>query len=320
MPDQGLFALIAKEAAVRYDLTDTNGDSEPDALDPDTKLGDELTRSLEFFARTPTDMTASDLSGDFGRVYLETNMSAGYLNLLVEANVVRFNGDGTLDIPAYTGHELALSGEGPSYSLQEEPEENGLTYTVTANGDIESIGGEATDGFVNDAYNFIAIQSAEGSEGVDGSVGQTLMVKLPTATPSVSGKRYRLMELAIGLGGGINGTSLIEMSNSQFNTFLTMDSETSATINGKFTDILKTPLSGGIDVAKDTEAEAITDLAVETASNGAVTITVPEEGHSLILEGYFNEDASLALLTERNMQDGGSASALGLVVLIEVTE
>ncbi|MEE3009734.1 MAG: hypothetical protein VX377_04275, partial [Pseudomonadota bacterium] len=69
--NKGLFFLLSQEAAVRYGTTDTNGDEEPDALDPNDRRGDEVFRALEVFARSPSGMSDSDLSGAFGRVFLE---------------------------------------------------------------------------------------------------------------------------------------------------------------------------------------------------------------------------------------------------------
>ena len=318
----GLFFLLSQEAAVRYGTTDTNGDDEPDALNPDDRQGDEVFRALEVFARSPSGMSDSDLSGAFGRVFLETYAQTGVIELQNEVNVVTFNGDGTFDYGDATGHRVGLESNGSTYQTLSETGSTGDAINVSADGDIISAGTEdgqpvPTDGFINDTFDFIAFAETENNENIWAQFNKTLMVKLPDSAPDVSGKRYRLMLLSVALDGVGNGSSDIEMINSQFNSYVNLTSNTAGTLNGSFTLVEKTGLGGDLVVEQDTVDEPLT---ASIAANGATTLTLAGQDGSNIMEGFFNQDASLGVFTTRWVPQGGDPNELGLVVLIDVTE
>ena len=318
----GLFFLLSQEAAVRYGTTDTNGDEEPDALDPNDRRGDEVFRALEVFARSPSGMSDSDLSGAFGRVFLETYAQTGVIELQTEVNVVTFNGDGTFDYGDASGHRVGLESNGSTYQTLSETGSTGDAINVSADGDIISAGTEdgqpvPTDGFINDTFDFIAFAETENNENIWAQFNKTLMVKLPDSAPDVSGKRYRLMLLSVALDGVGNGSSDIEMINSQFNSYINLTSNTAGTLNGSFTLVEKTGLGGDMVVEQDTVDEPLT---VSIAANGATTLTLADQDGSNIMEGFFNQDASLGVFTTRWVPQGGDPNELGLVVLIDVTE
>ncbi|HAD64851.1 MAG TPA: hypothetical protein DCG27_12530 [Alcanivorax sp.] len=318
----GLFFLLSQEAAVRYGTTDTNGDEEPDALDPNDRRGDEVFRALEVFARSPSGMSDSDLSGAFGRVFLETYAQTGVIELQTEVNVVTFNGDGTFDYGDASGHRVGLESNGSTYQTLSETGSTGDAINVSADGDIISAGTEdgqpvPTDGFINDTFDFIAFAETENNENIWAQFNKTLMVKLPDSAPDVSGKRYRLMLLSVALDGVGNGSSDIEMINSQFNSYVNLTSNTAGTLNGSFTLVEKTGLGGDLVVEQDTVDEPLT---ASIAANGATTLTLAGQDGSNIMEGFFNQDASLGVFTTRWVPQGGDPNELGLVVLIDVTE
>ena len=318
----GLFFLLSQEAAVRYGTTDTNGDDEPDALNPDDRQGDEVFRALEVFARSPSGMSDSDLSGAFGRVFLETYAQTGVIELQTEVNVVTFNGDGTFDYGDASGHRVGLESNGSTYQTLSETGSTGDAINVSADGDIISAGTEdgqpvPTDGFINDTFDFIAFAETENNENIWAQFNKTLMVKLPDSAPDVSGKRYRLMLLSVALDGVGNGSSDIEMINSQFNSYVNLTSNTAGTLNGSFTLVEKTGLGGDLVVEQDTVDEPLT---ASIAANGATTLTLAGQDGSNIMEGFFNQDASLGVFTTRWVPQGGDPNELGLVVLIDVTE
>ena len=320
--NKGLFFLLSQEAAVRYGTTDTNGDEEPDALDPNDRRGDEVFRALEVFARSPSGMSDSDLSGAFGRVFLETYAQTGVIELQTEVNVVTFNGDGTFDYGDATGHRVGLESNGSTYQALNEIGTNGEPIDVGADGDIISAGTDdgqpvPADGFVNDTFDFIAFAETENNENIWAQFNKTLMVKLPDSAPDVSGKRYRLMLLSVALDGVGNGSSDIEMINSQFNSYVNLTSNTAGTLNGSFTLVEKTGLGGDLVVEQDTVDEPLT---ASIAANGATTLTLAGQDGSNIMEGFFNQDASLGVFTTRWVPQGGDPNELGLVVLIDVTE
>ncbi|MFL1404405.1 hypothetical protein ACJO2E_03540 [Marinobacter sp. M1N3S26] len=316
--DKGLFVLLSQEASARYALTE-----DKTGIDPEAKEGDEISRAIEIFARKPSGMTDADLAGDFGRVYIESYLDGSSVEVLTETNVLTFDGAGSVDSGALAGHRISISPSGPYYETLSDTASADLPVELgtSGDGDIVSIDGEQTDGFINDTFDFISIVSGEGTEGSYGQVGQTLMVKLPTSKPSVADKRYRLMAMSMGLTGNTgDGSSEVELNTSQFNTFLTMDSETEATVEGRFTNASITGLMGNMGIERSAETETLDGASVAVESNGAVTITIPEGSDSTTMEGFFNEDASMALLTHRYGPASGDPNEMGLVVLIEVTE
>ena len=61
-------------------------------------------------------------------------------------------------------------------------------------------------------------------------------------------------------------------------------------------------------------------ICASIAANGATTLTLAGQDGSNIMEGFFNQDASLGVFTTRWVPQGGDPNELGLVVLIDVTE
>ena len=306
--DRGLFFQVSKETAVRYGVTPSG------ALNPDDRRGDEAFRALEVFARTPTDFTDGDLSGDFGRVYLGTELSGvqAYIGVESETNIVSFSGDGTVDAAAGDFYRLGLGG---NYHTGSTDSETDLEVNITSNGDIVSIGGEAEDGFINDTYDFISLTNAKGgAEDPFAWFDTTLMVKLPDSVLDITGKRYRLMLLSVFLENNPAGGSL-GLFASQFNTFLTLDSATQATLSGSVNEVTKNNLAANLETEVD-QVEGI--IAVDVAANGATTLTLEDDDGSNVLKGFFNQDASLGLFTLRFEPNHGDPNELGLAVLVEV--
>ncbi len=312
--DRGLFFVQPNEASVRYAVIDTNGDSVPDALDPDQKLGDEISRSFEIFARQPTSFQDSDLSGQFGRVYIASDITTDELRLKTEVNTITFDGNGNFNYAAVMeghGHQISLSASGPGYAPLTDPEDTG-TFVIDSSGDITEAGGEPADGFINDAGDFIVMSGGDGVLGSYSELDMTLMTKLTSGpAPSVEGKEYRLQLISMKL----DTQERFLLSSSKFNTFLTMGSETEGTINGSFLEVEKVSLGGNVSVTTDVvESEAAT---VSIGANGATTITIGSSEGSTTLDGFFNADASIGLFALRWAPTEGDPDELGLVILTE---
>ena len=143
------------------------------------------------------------------------------------------------------------------------------------------------------------------------------MVKLPDSAPDVTGKNYRFMQLSVALDGVGNGTGDIELLNSQFNSFISMTSNTAGTLDGEITEIEKAGLGGNVGIENDA---VNTPLSADIAANGATTLTITDQTGRTVIEGFFNQDASVGVFTMRRVPDGGDPSELGLVVLVEVAD
>jgi len=179
--DRGLFIVQPNEASVRYAVIDTDNDGTPDALDPAQKLGDEISRSFEIFARLPTNFQDGDLSGEFGRVYIASDITSGELRLKTEVNTLSFAGDGSFNYAAVNegqGHQISLSVTGPAYTPITDPAASGA-IVIDSSGDITEVGGELADGFVNDTGDFIVMSGGDGVFDSYSEIDLTLMTKLP---------------------------------------------------------------------------------------------------------------------------------------------
>ena len=312
--DRGLFFVQPNEASVRYAVIDTNGDSVPDALDPDQKLGDEISRSFEIFARQPTSFQDSDLSGQFGRVYIASDITTDELRLKTEVNTITFDGNGNFNYAAVMeghGHQISLSASGPGYAPLTDPEDTG-TFVIDSSGDITEAGGEPADGFINDAGDFIVMSGGDGELGGYSELDMTLMIKLTSGpAPSVEGKQYRLQLISMKL----DTQERFLLSSSKFNTFLTMASETEGAINGSFLEVEKVSLGGNVSVATDVVEGEVASVSI--GANGATTITIDSTEGSTTLDGFFNADASIGLFALRWAATEGDPDELGLVILTE---
>ena len=312
--ERGLFFVQPNEASVRYAVIDTNDDGTPDALDPSQKLGDEISRSFEVFARQPTNFQSSDLSGQFGRVYIASEITTGELILKTEVNTITFDGNGNFnyaEVMEGHGHQISLSASGPGYVPITDPADTG-TFVVDSSGDITEAGGEPADGFLNDTGDFIVMSGGDGELGSYSELDMTLMTKLPTDSgPSVAGKQYRLQLISMKL----DTQERFLLSSSKFNTFLTMASETEGAISGSFLEVEKTTLGGQLSVSTDMVDGA--EASASISANGATTITVGSSEGSTTLDGFFNADASLGLFALRWEPTEGDPDELGLVILTE---
>ncbi|MEO9524410.1 hypothetical protein [Marinobacter alexandrii] len=314
VPDTGLFFLVTNEAAARYGTVDTNDDGTKDAVDPQAKQGDEVFRSLEVFSRTPSAFTNSDLTGTFGRVYIGTWIQSDVLEVETEINTLTFHGDGTFDYGAVAGHRIGLesASSSPLYSQTSENAENGITINISADGDITSVGGQPADGFINDDFNVLAFAESEGTDQQTAEANKTLMVRLPTEAPMFTGNTYRLLLNSLTLGDGEELT----MNSSQFNTYLTITSETAGTIDGTFFEVRKSGLGGDITVSTEDVSE--TQVDVTLGGSEPTTMTISDEEGTATLEGFFNESASLGVFNLRWQAAGPSEpNELGLVVLVK---
>lgn len=311
-----LFVLSPSETVIRYGLT-AEGD-----LDPENKLGDELFQSLEIFAATPEGSSDIDLDGDFGRVYLASQQTQGGDILLeAEQNVVSFSTDGTLAASAGARQEVRLDpGGAATYSEPTGTAETGLNYTISGDGDIVEIGGPA-DGFINDSLDFISVIATEevSNDPVTSRVDRTLMIRLPDGQLSIAGKRYRLLSGYARLDLGGDTTEAIRLGSLRFNSFLNMTSETEANFEGGVVRVQRNSFTE--QVSRNSYADPYDDVTVSVDANGAATVSFNYDGGASRLDGFFNEDASIGIFTNRYVSNSDNESdRIGMAILVEVDQ
>ncbi|OAN88924.1 hypothetical protein A8B84_10080 [Marinobacter sp. EhC06] len=311
----GLLFGLSHEAAIAYGVV-YNEDSDTYSLDPNNKNGDDIYRVFEVFSRKPTSLTAANLSGDYGRVWFESSLFGGGIELRTEVNTVTFDGF-TVDVAQANVHSLEVNAGGATYNSGTEPAEADVALNIQSDGTIVNEE-ESMVGFVNDSGNYIDFTGSSGTNQNEAMFEKTMMVKLPASQLNLEGKTYRLMFLAMHFDDAINGTIAIQAS--QFNTLMTMASATEGSVNGRFSETLK---DSGIGSEVEVSVDAVDDMAFEytIAENGATEITIGSDEGDTVLDGFFNADGSLGVFSTRFMEsDTGNADELGLAVLIDVTE
>ncbi|CAH0527502.1 hypothetical protein CTH30272_01145 [Allocatenococcus thiocycli] len=302
------FSLSTYNSA-RYATIDTNGDGTNDALDPDAQSGIEVGRGLLLMADQPTNMSSPDLTGDFGRVYFGSRfINTGFVEVETETNVLAFSGNATVDVAATTQQHVSRSG---GYSTQEYGAEPGLSIVTVSSGDIVSVDGDSVDGFVNADYNFLVFYHADGLDGSDMEIDTTLAVKLPSETPVLTGRTYRL----IFANSAMLSDTAFELSHSGFTTTLDFTSESSATVNGAIATIDLPSFGAPLESSK--ESVSLT-ANTSVASNGAAMISVTDGDGTFSMTGYFNESASLGVFTTASANTNSDPDGLGLAVLVEI--
>lgn len=312
-PNTAAFFMVASDPVVRY-LTDDSG-----AVDPDQRDGNEILYSLETFVRQPESATASDMTGTFGRVYLGTYFQNNVYEVENEHNEITFNGDTTIDIGSEQYMGLSRSFATTTFSSNASTVETGVPFTVQPDGSIDTIGGEASNVFVNEDFNIVLGGEFDGENGNYAAISNTLMVRLPTeGAPDLAGRSYRVKFLAVEM----YDTYGLTLARSRYDSTLSFDGSATPSLDLNIERAEK-PEGLADVIEKSTENLATSDLSVDVASNGATSITINDgEGAGVTLaEGYLNHDGSIGIFRTSYDEDGsGSAdpSELGLMVLVEL--
>jgi hypothetical protein len=313
--DDNYFVNTNSGAAVLYGLT------ESDALDPSNKLGDLVDREFELFVQKPSNLSASDLDGDYGRVYfsIENKQDENLLEIETEVSVISFENEQLSAGAAVTKVLTKLAGD-VSYEEVNAPAESGVPYEVSADGDFESLDGDPIDGFVGKDGKLFVIAGNEGTNEVGAQQSLTMALKLPTETPSLAGKTFRFMLLAVELGD-----ASIALVGNSFNTLFTMNSESSGVLNGTGIFPFKEsneafPNCDGLNCQIDVSREPIVDLAanISVGDDKKVTITIDDDGDQFTLTGWMNETSSFGIFNTSFGEAGGDMSELGIATLVEI--
>ncbi|MDV3502417.1 hypothetical protein [Marinobacter sp. M-5] len=304
--NSNVFVLANTETVIRYGTT-MEGD-----LDPNAKEGDELSKTLEVFAQTPSGDSPIDLNGAFGRVYLENDQAAtSNITMTTEQNIVNFRST-ALDATAGTLQDLTLTPAGVEYFTEPAGvEETDLPFELTDNGDFVTIGGDPEDGFINADLNFIALFSADDSVPGESEFSKTLMVRLPASAPTIEGNSYRVFGISTGFTGG----EAIELGGPRFNTLLNMSSNTAGTEEGTVVALDRAGFTSQVERAA-TAFES--DASVTVGEDGQTTVTITESDGTTELSGFFNEDASIGIFTNNFTPTDGTTDSLGLTILMQV--
>lgn len=322
-PNDDIFFAVSEDAGVRYGTVDTNGDEIKDAVDPSDRQGDEVFRGLETLVKQPIAATNGSLSGDYGRVYLGNFKAAsGQVEFEVERGKLNFDGAGLLDVGAQDREMVAQTGAGVvSYSSETLPAENDLSYSVSPNGDIPAIGGESADGMVSDAGTLIVFNEASATD--DGNVeddlyasvsyAYTLAVKLPTQTPTMQDRVYRVLSATAGFDG-----AAVLNRDIRFDTEVTFTSGVAASFTGSDSEVYLTSRTGSVNVTPESFAGEAATYTI--GSDGAIEIVISDETGTRTMSGYMSEDASIGVLTDTWAATASDPTEVGLMILVELPQ
>lgn len=314
------FIAVSENAAVRYSTIDTNNDQVKDAIDPAQRQGDEVFRALEFVVKKPTNADVSDMTGNFGRIYLGVSQyNDGLIEIESERNVLTFDGAGSLDMSSPDYRRLESNGNGTAnYVSNTGSAASGVPFTISADGDIPTVGGNNADGFVNEDFDLLVFNDIETTDdSVAGDdqyqavhYGTTVAVKLPGQLLDITGKTYRVLSFSVEADG-----SLVALHSSNFDTTLAVPGLTAGQVTGKFSSVVKTSRTAEVTAEQETIDQP---AAINLAADGSMTLTITDTDGTTQLQGYLNHDGSLAVLQSSYTPNGGTTSELGLVMLMEI--
>lgn len=312
-----VFVGTAVDASVRYQTVDTNDDQIKDAVNPNAREGDEVSRSLLLVAEKPDAMATSDLSGDFGRVYYEALVNSnGFANVRVEHGTLNFDGAGSLDVNEMAIADLSRSG----YSESVDEAAADLAYSVSGNGSVFTVEGGDENSVFNNTFDFLVIHTADATDDAnpeDNVVnevqsGTTLAVKLPGSQLNISNKVYRIFFMGLSLAQ--DSTSL---ATTRFDSTMTVSNDgLAASVTTEILDVAKATSTAEV-VAGDDEPET-QNATISLAANGETSIVVNDLEGATTLNGYFSHDGSLGIFESRYADTGADPDELGIVVLVEI--
>ncbi len=312
---------LSREAGVRYETTDTNSDGVKDAVDPNTRSGDEVFLNLDILLKQGSGMSNASLNGDYGMVSMDVEVRTTPVatNLNSEVGIISFDGNGALSALANALNYVDITRTiSPGVALvvdsADDPVPLAASYSVNSTGELnlDFGGGEIKDGFVSDDGTLFVIIGAATTDdgGVPASIvtsGQMVSVgsKLGIIAPDLSDAVYRIFPLVTSFQG--NGAT--ELFTSSADSRLTFNSAAnSATVSSQDVGFER---NGDIEevAAIIDDAGGDTILAVSTSSNGAITLTLNDGTDDINVQGFVSADGKLMVLRLHG-QDAADSSVL----------
>ena len=324
--------LVSTDAGVRYNTVDTNNDGVKDAVNPNSKSGDEVEVLMTLLLKQGSGMSAANLDGNYGIVTMSLDLTtnpSGMLNSTV--GPVNFDAVDTVTVAASAfediGFERTSNGSFTSMNLVDSTGTDGgfsFPYTITTSGqltlDTDNNGPSADDleGWSNEDGSVFALLNVNtsGTDPITNVYNEMVVgVKLPTTTPSMGDAIFKLYPMVFGadVTGFTELVSLRNVSSFTFNAGATAaTAEFTARGFERATDISSiTALAGGADPAFDFTVDSI-------GADGAITMTFTDVAadETAVMKGFISADGKMMVLRYYEADDtqGEVSRAIGMVI------
>ena len=321
-----------RDAGVRFDTVDTNGDNVRDAVDPESKDGDEASVLLNLILRGGTEMSAASLIGYYGAVSFTTELQSfgSSPNVGVGSSVIKTDFDGIEEalVPEDGIDEIGFNRSPISLTdialnpFEESDGGFGIPYSVSANGGVTLVTGETEDleGWTNADGSLFALLDVNTSEEKPDEIccvfNEILVgVKLPTSMPNLSGASYRLY----GIGAGADETGTIEVFTFGPDSTLTFDSSAaSATSNVSLRGFDRdNDVASVISLTGDDGDSQLFEFFSPIDAMGKIEMTSQDSTSVTHLTGFVSADAKVIIFRLESIEEGDSIFRdIGLIIAV----
>jgi hypothetical protein len=321
-----------RDAGVRFDTVDTNGDNVRDAVDPESKDGDEASVLLNLVLKGGTEMSAASLDGYYGAVSFTTELESfgSSLSVRIGSSVIKTDFDGVDEalVPEGGIDEIGFNRSPISLTdialnpFEESDGGFGIPYSVSANGSVTLVTGETEDleGWTNDDGSFFALLDVNTSEEIPNEICCVfneimLGVKLPTSMPNLSSASYRLY----GIAAGADETGTIEVFTFGPDSTLTFDaSAASATSNVSLRGFDRdSDVASVISLSDDDGASQIFEFFSPIDEMGKIEMTSQDSTSVTHLTGFVSADAKVIIFRSEEIEEGDFIFRdIGLIIAV----
>ncbi|MGK0297262.1 MAG: hypothetical protein ACI9XC_000864 [Gammaproteobacteria bacterium] len=323
-----------RDAGVRFDTVDTNEDGIRDAVDPESKDGDEASVLLNLVLKGGTEMSVASLDGYYGAVSFFTELASfgSSSSVQISSTVIKvdFDGAGEASVPVGGLDEVGFSRTPTTLTnvmlnpFEDSDGDFGLPYSVSANGGVTLVTGETEDmeGWTNDDGSLFALLDVQTFEEIPNEIccvfnELMLGVKLPTTMPNLSGASYRLH----GIAAGADETGTFEVFTFGPDSTLTFDaSAASATSNVSLrgferdTDVASVNSFSGDDAASDSQ---LFEFFSPIDAMGKIEMTSQDSTSVTHLTGFVSADAKVIIFRLESIEEGDSVFRdIGLIIAV----
>lgn len=311
-PNENVAMFTESRVEIRYNTVDTDNDGEEDAVDPNSKDGDEVGQLFNMLVKqadtAPTRLTGLYAGLSFGVELDESDegIRAGIRKLNFNSN------ENTLNVIGETMTVVERQRNGTIEFEYDGLDANDIPYTISESGlfQLTSNEGQQWSGAISaDNKVVVAVSASEESDGdnlTDTSRDMLISMKIKeSGIPDIGDATYRLYTLNA------------ELQNNGYTRFTSLDRQSTATFDSTASSVTISSKSQGF-VRDDNFAQIEGTPANE--SRNEFTLTVPPiEDHGYIalelpgdegeMEGYISDDGNFILF--RYIAEQGEDGAIG---------